>query len=144
MTNEEILAMEAGREIDALIAEKVMGWKRIDNPDAQWFHDRKWTDLRDRVFWVHHIGVWEADANGYAIFRPSIDLGDALSVLNTFDRREWDITLTSETEDEGKVWGVRLERYGLQAEGILQLGGNVDPLLPTAICRAALIAMISP
>lgn len=33
MTCEEILAMEPGRELDALIAEKIMGWKSIITKD---------------------------------------------------------------------------------------------------------------
>lgn len=30
MTREEIMAMPAGRELDALVAEKVIGWRRIE------------------------------------------------------------------------------------------------------------------
>ena len=46
MTRDEILNMPAGRDIDALIAEKVMGWAR-DNSDEGDYFDFWSTDPKD-------------------------------------------------------------------------------------------------
>ena len=50
MTRDEILKMEAGREMDALMAEKVMGWHLVTDKDG-WKH------------WGDKDGRWGAGMN---------------------------------------------------------------------------------
>lgn len=57
MTRDEILSMPAGREMDALIAEKIMGWKYNQLGDA-------W--IRTGESWI-----------GCNEFQPSVIFGEA-------------------------------------------------------------------
>ncbi len=73
----------------------------------------------------------------------SIDIAAAWEVMEKFDRKEWDITIQSDTEDNGEEWGVSFIRYSNKPIGPIACGGNGDAGLPLAICRAALLATLN-
>lgn len=95
--------MKAGRELDALIAEKVMGWKRVPGDDDQ---DSAW-DTGDPE------GYFPYEHN----FRPSIDIAAAWQVVEklpylftlttnnpyhpTTPETEWFASFQAEYEAEG-------------------------------------------
>lgn len=76
-------------------------------------------------------------------FSPSKNLKDAFSVLEEkFDRTVWDIDISSDTEDEGKRWGVNLTEWSDKPIGSLREGWAVAETLQLAICRAVLLAVM--
>lgn len=76
---------EAEHEMDALVAERVMKYRKIANPSSEWFIDRNWRGLADDVFWVDSLGVMTADINGYRQWRPSTDIRAAMDVLEKIE-----------------------------------------------------------
>jgi hypothetical protein len=71
MTREEILAMEPGHKLDALVAEKVMRWTKEGN------------------YWLSHtcrIRTWEQTS--YPGFQPSTDISAAWEVVESL-RDKW-------------------------------------------------------
>lgn len=59
------MIMKAGRELDALIAEKVMGWKK---GELNWTIDESWIDSKGSYKWVGK-------------FSPSTNISDAYQVV---------------------------------------------------------------
>jgi len=143
MTRDEILSMEAGRELDALVATEVMGWAKCV-PGTGWLLDEEWKKLGEgEVFWYNSLGlISAANKNGYRMWRPSYDIAAAMQVLDTFDRREWDIAITSYTEDEGEIWGCELHHYSEKEH--LGWYAASDASLPKAISITALLAKMQP
>lgn len=120
----------AGRELDAAIAERVMGWREGDHPEkngtGQWF-----SEYGESVYFFPEGGFRTAGT-----FCPSDDIAAAMEVLMTF---QFPTTFTIERNryyynsktDDG--WRVVIE-------GPLQGGHAVGSSLPETICRAALQA----
>lgn len=114
MTREEILALPAGPELDALVAKFVMDFKEI-NPQAS------------EPYWVRPDGRCQFMAE----FRPSMDIAAAWEVAEKLARRnqvsvgyspilkEWAANFTD--DDEDSQWA---------------------DTAPLAICRAALLAVM--
>lgn len=103
--------MPAGQDIDSLVAEKVMGWQRSNSMYMQW-------DTADGlVTWAE---------TSFGSFRPSVDIGAALKVLEKVPS-EWSVGMHRTLD--GK-WSAD---YGL--------GQAYADTAPLAICRAALKAM---
>ena len=48
MNKDEILEMQAGRELDALIAERVMGWTKVSKTVSRWTEG---TEIREKIVW---------------------------------------------------------------------------------------------
>lgn len=72
MNRDEILNMEAGSELDVLVAEKVMGWQK-SNPGYE------------RTFWIDSRGVWMHFIDSWS---PSTDISAA-----------WDVVVKMENDD---------------------------------------------
>jgi len=110
--------LPAGRELDALVAEKVMGWL-----------------VRGYESWDTENGnVWRED------FQPSIDIKAALDVVSELSKQEWNSVLTGPRHLKGTDfspgWSVSL--------GIVDSWENsksTGETLPLAICRAAFKAV---
>ena len=119
MTKDEILNMEAGREMDALIAEKVMGWD---------VHPHR----------THYINRDAKNEHPYFVicgdFEPSTDIAAAWQVVEKMSsRKDWDehpvcIVRNYAFKD---MWTVELRDYDFDATA---------ETAPLAICRAALLA----
>jgi hypothetical protein len=116
MTREQILAMKPGRELDELMAEKVMGWKR----DFQC-----WKDQNGRIRTI--------ESTSFGSFQPSTDISAAWEVANKFDffylfrnphiyDGEWECKLVA--EDSSRKY------YAL------------GKTAPEAICKAALLTTL--
>jgi len=111
MTRDEIMSMEAGREIDALIAEKVMGWKRRP----------VWHGSDMKMCLIH-----PSDGTYYPDEFPnySEDISAAWAVVKSLDNQNFDICILN------TVGGWKCEISGYIARNCPA---------PLAICRAALL-----
>lgn len=120
MTRDEILALKPGRELDALVAEKVMGWT-YGHPCPEGMDCLHWVDEKGEVrdykppqYSTDISAAWEVfEKNGY--------YGN-VSYMGV----EYVCTLWSKWDDEGL--GVDVTATGNTA--------------PEAICKAALLAVI--
>ena len=140
MTQDEILAMEAGRGIDALIATHILGlawWRR--GQSGQWIalcpHD---TEIPD--YWIRDV--------------PPIDIGEddlseAVPCYSTDIAAAWDVVYKmiamghsiSIADNDGRYWGV--DFYRMRDEAAFDALSTANALSPElAICRAALLAVM--
>ena len=107
------------RELDALVAEKVMGWKSYDRKDGV----REWCKPGEKISIVGTVVCLDRD------WDPSTSISDAWLVVEKLD---WDITLEYVVMHG---WRAVIKRPDL-FEGF----GQADTA-PEAICRAALEAV---
>jgi hypothetical protein len=136
MTEAEIREMPAGPEMDALVAELVMGWRPYEN-------GRQYCDLscglpadRDVDDFIHYSCSYEIPDD----WSPSTDIAAAWLVVEKITARnppfhespEWGLEL----RQIGDGWGVRL--YGSHVP-MLEAEADTAPL---AICRAALLTTV--
>ena len=140
MTREEVLNMPAGREMDALIAEKIWGF--VENPNNTASVSNVW-------FWVHPkdgvlIGIpfdiggkienTEIYDHQWERFCPSTDIADAWKVVN---RLELFSKYCFYGSDADELWTVHSWKYGKP-----HFTGIESRTAPLAICRAALLAVM--
>lgn len=129
MTREEILALKPGRELDALVAEKVMGWD--DSGDGEWRNEF------DRP--IESIRLW----------RPSTDISAAWEVVEKMNELDFSIT----THSLGKIVTVygpetnhekidKAKKAGLHSKLIETCAMTYGESVPEAVCKAALLVMI--
>lgn len=121
MTNDEIDAMEAGPEMDALVADRVMGWRVAE-----------WEDGCDYAFDATGFAVKRLTGYAKKRWRPSIDMGAAWSVVEHIGLLDHAATL-SHHPNEGGWWVDDNHNHAIQ---------SVAPTAPLAICRAALRAAV--
>jgi hypothetical protein len=123
MIREEILNMPAGKEMDALIGEKVMGWHLI--PD-------EYTDDDEGI--KHWAQMWLDKDNKlmHNKYSPSTDISFAWEVVEKI-------------KEKGRLYLIVSDDIGYKAEILLN-----DPVpmaiaecdtAPLAICRSALLAV---
>lgn len=115
MTRDDILNMPAGRELDLLIALKVMGWEHNSLGDA----------------WIREGEPWV----GCDEFQPSVDIAAAWEVVERL--KELGVYLTICTlENDYQCELDRLKTYELACDSV------ISETAPLAICRAALLAVM--
>ncbi len=116
----DVKQLVASRELDALVAERVMGWK-------------KWVPARPESLPITSLATpcWE-DTDGRVIaqhsWNPSTEISAAWEVVEKLKQRDKDNTFFLEIEFYNNAWNC-------------QIGGSVEasaPTAPLAICRAAL------
>jgi hypothetical protein len=134
--------LQAGRELDALVAEKVMGWDvlRYDNGTIVIVE----RDDKDGIF-CNQIDA--DDTINHAIWwSPSTRINDTWRVVNKFcNDWEWEIGYGEVTGQEAMGWYAMLipldtEKDNWLVENWPFAYGDTAPL---AICRAALKAMVT-
>jgi hypothetical protein len=113
--------LDAGRDLDAEVAEKVMGWTLEIQDDRNDAYSQTWRTgpniLTDSLF------VYE--------FEPSIDIAAAWQVVEYMQGRELtDFSVSWDVRNDSWCWVARFART--EATG---------PTAPLAICRAALAAV---
>jgi hypothetical protein len=114
MTREEVLDMPAGREMDVLIAENVMGW----------------AEIREEKYQGERVVAGRPPSETRLSFVPfySTDIAAAWEVIEKFDFMK----LTKSFGVKGVVWIVKMSDGTEVFENSASL----------AICRAALLATI--
>lgn len=117
--------LPAGRELDALVAEKVMGWRLVNYETyepATTPEDYECAAYNDGWEWEGWDEVGEAWK-----WRPSTDIAAAWQVVEGFD------VVTLERTAHGKWWASLWRQND-------QNGSEGADTAPLAICRAALAA----
>lgn len=119
MTTAEIMAL-SGRELDEAVAVRVMGWKKT----------------QPNVFWHKVLGnrtpcvTYSKDMNNaWTVFRRVVDCGPR-------QRRRFNQSI----EYQARLVSSKLRDYREGLAGLVCLEA-LKNIMPTAICRAALIAM---
>lgn len=114
MTRDEILKMEAGRELDALVAKDVMGWHKLDG---------NWKD-----------NIWEkADGHIKGDWHPSEDISAAWEVVTKIRSMGWGVDIS---------WFHEFIYCALhKPDSVIIKQANAETA-PLAICRAALLAVM--
>lgn len=137
--------MKSGRELDALIAEKVMGWVRLfykeANPNNPYFSERNalteyWHDpvtleqkelAEDSDDYYHPKDAWS----------PSENIADAWTVLETLFKTGFDSEIQLYMRNDvyvGPSYRIALREIDNQEKGWVEFSNS----LPHAICLAAL------
>ena len=133
MTSTDIDKLEVGRELDALVAERVMGW-HIEDAEGHWLLVEKG---KGELFCL--VGPRIADNSpNWSYWSPSTSISAAWEV--------WEHMKTKPTPQGGIYWYTFVEMleegidwdYPNDCINITDLLGSLNPL---AICRAALKAV---
>ena len=153
MNRDEIQRLEAGRELDALVAEKVMklnckkgiSWKSDLSAfggkgeiefDSEFTIEREWVQEGDYVivFDDGQLGIMPA---------YSTDIAAAWEVVEQLETMRPDILtdihrISHNGERSGLQWAAHMRVIGGEGKYIYELAETV----PIAICRAALLAVM--
>jgi len=147
MTKEEILAMEAGRELDALIATEIMRYQGVG------FYRRKsrftsgWEPCAigdvtpDTPEWKAQLAIWREDGEVFAVKLYSTDILYAWQVVEKV--REWGCHVDVDCllrEIHCQIWYPTKEYPKLVWESPWVV--VVSQEAPIAICKAALLAKL--
>ena len=119
MTRDEVLAMKPGRELDALVAEKVMGWE---------YFPAQATGMFVRLGYFFDPVSGEAHHH----WSPSTDISAAWEVVEKMSE-QWPQYQLAKIEDG---WSVM---WGFDGYGWPEATGKTAP---EAICKAALLAVM--
>ena len=119
MTRDEILAMVPGRKLDALVAEKVMGWKPVS---GGWRTETK------------QVRTWES-VSGAPGFKPSTEIARAWEVREWLLDNRGGVRLERFCDTETPEY---CEVYRGKERKLIQVWATTTP---EAICKAALLAM---
>lgn len=126
MTRDEILKMPAGRELDALVATKVLGYTYDPESWVEW-------------------GITSPDGNreGELFLRAySTDIAAALEVVEKMRGDNWRFGCSSREFGTGDNWWAWLENPPHWESSDTKSATAEADTLPLAICRAALLAML--
>jgi hypothetical protein len=138
LTREQIENMPASREIDALVAEFIMGEKK-----PIYLHSHPivtQTKYSINMSWYCLPEYEKGDVCEWIPKPYSTDIAAAWEVVETFDRKSWDVSVSSLTDNDDEVWEVFFAEYF--EDGVGRIGKASAETAPLAICRAALIAMM--
>lgn len=126
MTRDDILSMSAGKELDELVAEKVMGWKRTG---------QCWKDDRGNTRTI--------ELTSFGSFEPSQDISAAWEVVEKlkdgyqYFYTGWDYP--TETYFAQFIEAIATDdEVGVELREI----NSISETAPLAICRAALLAVM--
>lgn len=128
--------MEAGRELDALVAEKVMGWK-LENYETSEpaSTDRHYLDASRNDGWAW-VGR-ETDIEAWQ-WQPSTDIAAAWEVVEKLLPCQFTLGSPEKESAKGDVW---YAEFGEWVDHLFQGEEATAPTAPHAICLAALKAM---
>jgi hypothetical protein len=113
MTQDEILVLPAGRELDAMVAEQVMGW------------------VREEPRWYNRQGGFESIVD---LWQPSVSHNQAFIVVERFSVPKFYVRLCSTVTGR---WRCDIDLCGGDGPTRSCSAWTV----PLAICRAALLAV---
>jgi len=136
MTRDEILAMEPGRELDVLVAEEVMGFDVVEDPESAICGGSRvsgglWVIIeRDYHEWGHKVDQSEP---------YSTDIAAAWEVVEKMDERKRWVHIRSSMDQNLKErgWAVDMGRWWNRTRL-----GVWARTVPEAICKAALLAVM--
>lgn len=122
MTKDEVMNMNDGQILNALVAEKIMGWRTTIGDSSH----------KDRVI------AWPVEDRSGIVFEPSTDIATAWVVL-TMLRHQWTIGY-----DPGGWGEVRVFTMPSEADDFTIHRAKFDHPkdAPLAICKAAILATL--
>jgi hypothetical protein len=130
--------MEAGRELDALIAEKVMGWRCVDKEAADRSAGAFWENDTP-CFYRSGISVVVMHKDGSSDgWRPSFDIAAAWLVVERFRQDGYLFALISDDREEPRDYAAEFRKYDSNIGETTYLNGQRASTAPLAICLAAL------
>lgn len=131
MTPDEIAAMPAGREMDARVAETVMGWLVVEGGGEDWYERlvTRWPCLV--MFPAGNVCLHRSEYGESESWKPSTDIAAAWEVVEHLQKSGWWLLLTSPRKST-PLWTAVLP-------GLVYSESETAPL---AICRAALLAVV--
>ena len=131
------------REIDALVAEKVMGWTRIpSNHPYRWYNDRGGVIVEGQPQKFPCYDKANATYGGIPDdWRPSSSIAAAWEVVEKLSGPDFDhrCVIVSKTDMTDEKWGCEIGNT--QAAGSDGASYAVADTAPMAICLAALNAV---
>lgn len=138
-----LLALPAGRDLDAALAEHALGWARVIDDTHDYNGVRHNTPVLIRPGeTLYSLREWLPRKGSIPLYffcnRWSTDLADAFAILPTFERRGWLWELHSTPE------GLRRFRWHLpdSARTVNAQARGEGATIPEAICRATLAAAL--
>jgi hypothetical protein len=139
--------LQAGPELDRLVAEEVMGWTIYDDGGEPhrwlggdglltgWALD-EWSDGYFDEYSPHYAGDAPALFTPHGVFRPSVDIAAAWLVFE----RMTELIFCSSVGNNGNKHAAHIDcRFWNEADG--RRGISIARTAPLAICRAALKAI---
>ena len=137
VSEDEIRGMEAGRRLDALIAEKLMGWHWVNSPpdiDGNYEGIPILIPPNLTLNDLEPVLPKRGPVGHVGIPRFSTDIGSAWQLVERLATMEGPVSI---------AWGI-YGSEGNKASVVTMYGpgpGVVAPTAPLAICRAALLAV---
>lgn len=123
--------MKAGRELDALVAEKVMGWRKIDRIKAGWGKGPQVWDTGEDPEQEHSSPT-------YQNFRPSESIKDAWVVVEQMEANKWEFCAVGRSSNGRGAWFCEFgKQFQLSNSEVIAYADTA----PLAICLASLKAM---
>ena len=150
MTKEEIEGLEAGREMDALIAEKVMGYRWLywtvayGEERVRGLFPSEYHNPFDYEPWTSEVGNLRITKMSTGIMDYSTEIAAAWQIVEKM-REQWSV----ENPDETFFWqiidccehGWRVDVDWGHHDGVIPIASAAAETAPLAICRAAILAM---
>jgi len=144
MTRDEILSMKPGRELDALVAEKLMGWRKKTFPGGGGGFTA-WVDENERVMKLISNSTMSETCYRCDYFRPSTDIAAAWEVLEKIGG----FTLVPAGRNiHGKISFWYAGKKYIDGNKVYEVNDVGNPTTgcgetaPEAICKAALLAVM--
>ena len=125
ITRDEILNLKAGREMDALIAERIMGWTLHPNK-THWGKPHPGMDNFSPSFEWRQVGDFE----------PSTDISAAWEVVDRIVKLPATVNVQTSNAAGGSICYV--QKYPSDLNCIIF---EAAPTATLAICRAAMLAI---
>lgn len=116
--------MEAGRELDALVAEKVMEWMWYDGRGTG--GPSYWQDKDGEYSWC-------------AYWNPSTEIADAWEVVEALRDKGFIVNILIDSPENSTLVSCSLHKPDLYETMIVE---QIAETAPLAICRAALKAVL--
>lgn len=138
MTRDEILTMKAGREMDALVAEKVMGQTNFTHPGFFW-QEKNYADGDGWEGFYCPVCDASQDTEDGCCIRYSTDIAAAMDVFEWL-RHQYFRMAIYQWDHTDDVLVVCEPRHG-HGEIVNDVHGNASTV-PLALCRAAMLTVI--
>jgi hypothetical protein len=131
MNRDEILKMEAGVLMDALVAERVMGWHNVHKTS---FYNDTATHWQSSLGDAFLVGAKDDKMYEYRIPYYSTDIAAAWEVVEKLQSQNIKVTIST----FGENWWIEIFDYTTE-KVVRKAFGTTAPL---AICRAVLLAVM--
>jgi hypothetical protein len=137
MTREEVLAMEPGRELDALIRQRIFNWNYPSYEQMKSMAEKQWEVQPECIHFMSDFDAWKVDGDFYWEYRSprySTDISAAWEVVEKpeiMDRYQIGVYPTSFVKWVARKYMPGGKDCTVQAD-----------TAPEAICKCVLLAIL--